>query len=107
MDVQVVYWIAGGLLAVAALLTLYRVAKGPGGLDRVVATDVMLAIVIGAVAIEEAINRHDTGLPIMLVVSLLAFIGTVAVARFVAARRYGTTSERSFAVNADKEDADG
>lgn len=83
---EVVLILAGLMLAVAAALTLIRIMRGPGPADRVVATDVLIAAVAGALVVEAAINRHSYTIPVVLVLSLLAFAGTVAVARFVAAR---------------------
>ncbi|QDP95933.1 pH regulation protein F [Microlunatus elymi] len=77
-----------GILALgtAALLAIIRIARGPSILDRVVATDVLIAIVIAGLVIEEVINRHTTTLPVILVLSLVGFAGAVSVARLVAAR---------------------
>lgn len=70
------------LLAVAALLLVARIALGPTMLDRVVALDVLVAVVICGLALEAAIHRHTTTLPILGVLSLLGFVGSVSVARF-------------------------
>lgn len=83
---QVIIVIGVVLLAAAAVLTLVRMARGPSTLDRVVATDVIIAIVIAALAMEAALNHHTTTIPIMLVLSLLGFSGALAMARFVADR---------------------
>lgn len=79
--------VAGVMLVVAASLTVIRIVRGPGPADRVVATDVLITTVAGAVAVEAAINRHSHTLALILVLSLLAFAGTVSMARFVAGRR--------------------
>ncbi|MGW0433225.1 monovalent cation/H+ antiporter complex subunit F [Micromonospora sp. NPDC003197] len=76
--------IVTALLAIAAVLALIRIARGPSLLDRVVATDVLLSVVVGALGTEAAINRHATTLPIMVVLSILGFVGSVGVVRFVA-----------------------
>lgn len=68
--------------AVAALLLLVRISLGPTMLDRVVALDVMVAVVIGGLALEAAVDRDNTTLPILVVLSLLGFIGSASVARF-------------------------
>ncbi|MUN62074.1 cation:proton antiporter [Kocuria sediminis] len=74
--------VAAVLLSTAAAGTLYRLAKGPSLLDRVVATDVLLAIVAAALAVEMAYHRHLNNLILMVIVSLVGFIGAVTVARF-------------------------
>jgi multicomponent Na+:H+ antiporter subunit F len=83
---EIVLILAGLMLAVASALTLIRIVRGPGPADRVVATDVLIAVIAGSLVVEAAINRHSYTIPVVLVLSLLAFAGTVAVARFVAAR---------------------
>ncbi|GAB3145591.1 hypothetical protein GCM10027290_25710 [Micromonospora sonneratiae] len=80
----VVVVIVTALLAIAAVLALIRIARGPSLFDRVVATDVLLSVVVGALGAEAAINRHSTTLPIMVVLSILGFVGSVGVVRFVA-----------------------
>ena len=82
----VVAVIVTALLSVAALLGLTRIVLGPSLLDRVIATDVLLAVIMGAVGTEAAINRHATTLPILVVLAILGFVGSVGVVQFAAAR---------------------
>ncbi|MEH1054082.1 monovalent cation/H+ antiporter complex subunit F [Micromonospora sp. CPCC 206171] len=70
------------LLSVTALLALARIYRGPSLLDRVIAADLLLAIMLGAVGAEAAVNRHGTTLPVLVVLSLLGFVGSVALVRF-------------------------
>ncbi|MER7456040.1 monovalent cation/H+ antiporter complex subunit F [Micromonospora sp. NPDC126480] len=74
--------VLAALLSLTALFTLIRLYRGPSLLDRVVAADMLLATMVGAVGAEAAVNRHATTLPVMVVVSLLGFIGSVALVRF-------------------------
>lgn len=69
-------------LAVAALLLVVRISLGPTMLDRIVALDVLVAVLIGGLVLEAAHDRDTTMLPILAVLSLLGFIGSVSVARF-------------------------
>lgn len=78
----VVLYICAGMLAVAALLLLARMTMGPTMLDRTVALDVLVAVGISGLALEAALNRHTTTLPILLVLTLLGFVGSVSIARF-------------------------
>ncbi|SFS15279.1 multicomponent Na+:H+ antiporter subunit F [Agrococcus baldri] len=84
MDVVLV--IAGVMLVVAASLTLIRIVRGPGPADRVVATDVLITTVAGSLTVAAAINHDGSTLAVIVVLSLLAFAGTVSMARFVAGR---------------------
>jgi len=72
------------LLTIACGLTLWRIVRGPSTLDRMVATDVLLAITVAAIAAVAAVNRDGTVLPVLVVLSILGFTGSVGVARFVA-----------------------
>jgi multicomponent Na+:H+ antiporter subunit F len=80
--VNAVLFLCGGLLGVAALMLVTRISLGPTMLDRIVALDVLVAVVICGLALEAAVNRHTTTLPVLVVLSLLGFVGSVSVARF-------------------------
>ena len=92
VDAAVMVMVSAGalMLAVAAVLTVARMSRGPSSLDRVVAADVLIAVVIAALALEAIVNDHGTTLPVMLVLSLLGFAGAVSIARFVADRDKAT-----------------
>ncbi|MGK5739030.1 monovalent cation/H+ antiporter complex subunit F [Micromonospora sp. URMC 103] len=70
------------LFSVTTLLVLVRLYRGPSLLDRVVAADMLLATMVGAVAAEAAVNRHASTLPVLVVLSLLGFVGSVSLVRF-------------------------
>ena len=84
--VLVMVGIGAVLLVAAASMTVARMARGPSSLDRVVAADVLVAVVIATLAADAIVNDHSTTLPVMLVLSLLGFAGAVSIARFVAER---------------------
>jgi multicomponent Na+:H+ antiporter subunit F len=92
VDVLVMGMVSAGalMLVVAAVLTVARMSRGPSSLDRVVAADVLIAVVIATLALEAIVNDHSTTLPVMLVLSLLGFAGSVSIARFVADRDKAT-----------------
>jgi multicomponent Na+:H+ antiporter subunit F len=76
-----------GMLAVAAILTLLRAVRGGVSLaDRVVALDVFLTIIVTGIA--AAAIRSDSALflDVLVVVSLLGFVATITVARFIERR---------------------
>ena len=79
----VLTWLAAALLTAAASLILIRIVRGPTVLDRVVALDVLIAVIVSALALEAVVNRHGTTLPILITLSLLGFISSVTVARYV------------------------
>ena len=84
MSVVLVLCLAG--LSVAALLVLLRLAIGPSVLDRIVALDTLLQVVVAGIAVTAAVTRRGDFLAVLIAVSLLGFLGTVTVARFVERR---------------------
>ncbi|MGN0063084.1 MAG: monovalent cation/H+ antiporter complex subunit F [Nocardioides sp.] len=74
--------VSGVLLGVAALLLVVRITIGPTILDRSMALDVLMSVLVCAVAID-AVRGNDTdGLPMLLVLAMVGFAGSVAVARY-------------------------
>lgn len=73
-------------LAVAGAMMLVRLVRGPTSSDRIVALDTLLLVIVAAVAVQVARDgdRYYSG--VLVVVSLLAFTGTVVVARFLEKR---------------------
>jgi multicomponent Na+:H+ antiporter subunit F len=73
-------------LAVAAGLCLLRALRGPSLADRIISLDSLLIVIVSAIAV----NAYRTGsgdfLDVLLVASLIAFIGTITVARFIEQR---------------------
>lgn len=80
--IELLVWVVVSMLGVAALLALVRMVIGPTMLNRAVAMDVLAATLVAGLAIEAAYNRHTTTLPILVVVSLVGFVGSVSVSRF-------------------------
>jgi len=83
------------MLAVAMLLTLIRIVRGPSMLDRMVATDVLLAMIVSALGVEAAYHRHATTVPILVVLPTVGFVGSVTVARFISRRDRPVTRPES------------
>lgn len=74
------------VFAVAALLTLWRIIVGPSILDRAVASDVLLTLVLCLLGADMAINHHTRSLPALLIIAAIGVFGSIAIARFVARR---------------------
>ena len=81
-----VFLAVGLLLAAAAAMALYRIARGPSILDRMIAADMLLTTIICAMGAEMAYNGHTRNLTAMLVLAATAFLGAVVVARYVSRR---------------------
>ena len=71
------------VLALAALLAVARAVKGPAIVDRIVAVDLILLLLAAGVGAEAARSGSEVFSAIAIVVALVAFAGTVLVARFV------------------------
>lgn len=71
------------ILAISILVSLYRVIKGPSMPDRVIALDSIGINLMGIVAIISIILRTRAYLEVILLVGLLAFIGTVSFSKFL------------------------
>lgn len=82
-----VTYVVGAILTIAAACALYRVARGPSILDRVLAVDVILAIIGAALATRMVVTGNLDNLVFLVVASVVGFIGSVAVARFVTDRK--------------------
>lgn len=80
MDVVLV--VCGAMLGVAALLMVARVTQGPTVLDRSAALDVLMSVMVCAVALASAHREDTVALPMLLVLAMLGFLGSVAIARF-------------------------
>ena len=76
--------LAAAFLAGAAILALVRAEKGPSMLDRTVAFDVFTTILVSGVALEAAWSRRTDTLVLLVVLSLVGFVGSVTISRFAA-----------------------
>jgi multicomponent Na+:H+ antiporter subunit F len=80
---SVVFALVGLMLLGAAALTVLRMVRGPATLDRVVANDMLVAIMLCGLATYAAATRDSSVVPAVLVLALLGFVGSVSVARFL------------------------
>ncbi|WP_404445101.1 sodium:proton antiporter [Microbacterium marinum] len=74
------------VFGISALLTVWRIIVGPSILDRAVASDVLLTLLICVLGAEMAINHHTRTLPVLLIVAAVGVFGSISIARFVARR---------------------
>ena len=74
------------VLALAALLVVVRLVRGPSVPDRIVALDTLLQVVVAGIAVAAALTRDGSYLALLVAVSLLGFVGSITVARFVERR---------------------
>ncbi|ROS23804.1 monovalent cation/H+ antiporter complex subunit F [Cellulomonas sp. PhB150] len=79
----------GVLLTAGAVLAVVRAEKGPSILDRTVALDIVVTTMIAAVALYAAVERRADVVPVLVVLSLVGFVGSVTVARFASVEPEG------------------
>lgn len=70
------------LLGAAAFLVLVRLGRGPTLLDRVVAVDTLMAVIVCGLGVHATVTGNPTYVPVLLALSLLGFVGSVSLARF-------------------------
>jgi multicomponent Na+:H+ antiporter subunit F len=73
---------AAGILVVSAALVLLRTVLGPTTLDRSIGLDTLTAICLAAIAVDAAEHHDGEYLPILLLLTLVGFTGSVCLARF-------------------------
>lgn len=96
--IDVLHLVTAVVAVVSGVIALYRLAIGPGLLDRTVATDVLTACGIGLIAVMVVWwQREDLGV-LLVILALTAFMTAVVVTRFAvredaSARRILTPEE--------------
>ncbi|UXA18572.1 cation:proton antiporter [Mycobacterium sp. SMC-4] len=77
-----IWWASAVILCLAATITMYRVLAGPNTMDRLVATDTLVAVMLCGLATWAAYTLDTTVKYGIVALSLMAFVGSVSVARF-------------------------
>jgi multisubunit Na+/H+ antiporter MnhF subunit len=75
--------IAAAFYGLLSILLIYRVAKGPHAVDRVVAADSVDTITVVIMVLFGAISERAIYLDLALIVALLGFISTVVISRYL------------------------
>ena len=75
------------LLVPAQLMAVWRIFRGPRAADRVVAADLFSVLAVGSIAGLTVLDGQFLLLTSALVIALLAFLGTVAFAYYLAQKR--------------------
>lgn len=79
----VVIIIAFAMLLAALVLASVRLMKGPSANDRIAAMDVIAAVVMGFVLVYSVMINNSIYFDIPVIISLISFIGTVAVSTYL------------------------
>jgi multicomponent Na+:H+ antiporter subunit F len=75
-----------GMLVLAMFLSFIRLARGPSLADRVVALDLITVQIAGMLAVDTIATGQAVFLDAAIVLALIAFLGTVAFARYLEKR---------------------
>lgn len=71
------------IASIAMIGFIYRVVKGPTVADRVIALDAIGINLVAITALISVILKSNAFLEIILLIGILAFIGTVAFAKYL------------------------
>lgn len=74
------------LVIVAIVLAIVRLVKGPSLADRVVALDLMTALIVSFCGLFALKSGETAYLDVAIVLALIGFLATVALARFIERR---------------------
>ncbi len=77
------YTIALGLFLIAGLCGTWRLLVGPGLADRIMALDVTLMSLMGAITVHAASRNDTTYLILLVVIAIIGFTATLAASKFL------------------------
>jgi multicomponent Na+:H+ antiporter subunit F len=80
-------WLMLGL-ALCTFLCLYRTLRGPTPADRTVSVDILGVLMVGFAAVLTVATGKDLYMIVALAWSLLAFVGSLALAKFLEGKRF-------------------
>jgi multicomponent Na+:H+ antiporter subunit F len=76
-------YVAYAALALALLMAVVRMVRGPSLPDRIVALDMISYLAIGFIALTTLVSGQSVFLDVALALALIAFLAVVAFARYV------------------------
>jgi multicomponent Na+:H+ antiporter subunit F len=79
----VVFIIAFSMLLAALVLSFIRLMRGPSINDRIAAMDLIAAVVMGFILVYSILINKSIYFDIPVIISLISFIGTVAVSTYL------------------------
>jgi multicomponent Na+:H+ antiporter subunit F len=71
------------ILSLAILACMYRLMKGPSRSDRVAALDTIGINLLAMIAVISLLLHTEAFMDIILLIGILTFIGTAALARYI------------------------
>lgn len=86
LSADIIYWsatLAQGMLLLAMAFAAYRLIKGPRAQDRIMAIDTIYNIGILQALVLAIKTGNALYLPFILILAILGFVSTVALAKFL------------------------
>ena len=80
-------YIAIAIISITTILTLVRFFKGPSLPDRIISLDVFSANLLAVLAIYSVLSEEKAYLNVALIMSLIAFVGTMTFAYYLVQKR--------------------
>ena len=84
--IEVAAYVSLAFVMIAFFLTFFRLAIGPSTPDRIVALDLFTVLTIGMIVSYIFLTKQVVFLYAAVILALIAFLGTVAYARFLEKR---------------------
>ncbi len=79
------------ILLAGMALTLWRLAAGPTAADRVIALDLLSLLVVAFLVVLSVYTGETSYLDVAIAYACIAFLGTIALARFIHRVAHRTT----------------
>lgn len=81
--ISLILWSLAIIALTAALFaTMIRLVGGPNTLDRLISLDALVAVAQGGIGVYIAWSKYTTPAAALVALALVAFLGSVSVARF-------------------------
>ncbi len=81
--VNIILQIAGGIMLLSIILSMYRFFKAESLVDRVIAFDVMTIISISLIALIAHFTGRTIYIDVAIIYGLLSFLGIIIIARYL------------------------
>jgi multicomponent K+:H+ antiporter subunit F len=75
--------IAAALVAIALLISLWRLVRGPSAIDRVLALDTLYVDMVALVVLYGIARDTSLYFEAVLLIAMLGFVGTVALSKYL------------------------
>lgn len=94
MSISLVLWtLAVIALVISLFVAMVRLVGGPNTLDRMISLDMVAAVAQGGLGVYIAWTKDTTVAAALVALALVAFLGSVSVARFRVADNIGVPEE--------------